>query len=430
MESPSCLELREHLQQLQQQIDQQKQLLAHLDRQVKQLKRMHQDPPTPPPPPRQVAGEQLIRYQLEGDRPAPRGGGGARPRRRFCKQRPELRARARATLEQGLAKRARSATIPNSPSKDGGGLPIGGGSRRISTAPRASKQPEPMAAVPAPVSIALVDTMVWQRLTGAYMYPADIANSVFTWLSLCFGEEKALELFQSEWLRDCTDRWVDFGAVIRREEANHQNVNLLEAVHREYLELKWALVRCVTENSKLTFNLAQSDEAHLEVLRGRGFRRGQADANDNNCLIDCLLQLLRIHNLLGVDTDHRRTCQAVRNHLCSTADTCPRTANGMMDLTACLEHARHAARIVALLLRDRRLEEDSLDLVVHARYDTPASPPDRLRVFGGDGTRSPGSIVLNIFNWTGDGTTGYHYDPLFPEESEGLAQSPPIGNQQ
>ena len=209
---------------------------------------------------------------------------------------------------------------------------------------------------------------------------------------------------------------LDFGEVIQREIATQGNAYLQPAVHQkdnEYKYLLWALARCVLANSKLTANLAQSDEAQLNVLLRQGLKRSEASSHHNNCLIDSLLQLLRTHSLLGVVTNPCQTCQDVRNHLCTTKNTYPRTPQGFKDPEAFLEHNRHAAVIVAQLLGDRRVETLSLDLVVHARHDTPQSPPDILRVFGGDGTRSPGSIVLNIFKWTGYGTIGYHYDPLF-----------------
>ena len=234
-----------------------------------------------------------------------------------------------------------------------------------------------------------------------------------------YGETQTLELFQSDWLADCTDRWSDFGEVIARQLETHGSVYWQPAVHQadsKYKDLVWALQRVVLANSTLTANLAQSDEAQLKVLSSSmGLKRLGAATTHNNCLIDSLLQLLRIHNLTENIVDRPKRCQDVREHLCSTTDTFPRTPDGSKHPRAFLEHSRHAAIIVEQLLDDRMVYRPSLDLVVHARYDTRQSPPDRMRLFGGvDNPCRSGDIVLHLYNYTGNGTSGYHYEPLIP----------------
>ena len=312
--------------------------------------------------------------------------------------------------EQGLAKRARPAPMQNSASTE---------ADSSSPAAHVPTQPEPFAADPAEEANARASTLVWHRLTKWYKYPVGIANSVFTALSHLYGEKQTIELFQSEWLADCTDRWSNFGDVIARQ-LKTQGCNYFQpAVHQadsEYKDLVWALTRFVLANNTLTAKLSQSDAAQLDVLSSsKGLKRLGAAVQNNNCLIDSLFQLLRIHGLAENIDDRPKRCQAVREHLCSTTDTFPRNPDGCKNPKAFLEHSRHAAIIVEQLLDDRRVNRPSLDLVVHARYDTLKSPPDRMRVCdGGDTPCRSGDIVLHLYNYTGNGISGYHYEPLVP----------------
>ena len=51
-------------------------------------------------------------------------------------------------------------------------------------------------------------------------------------------------------------------------------------------------------------------------------------------------------------------------------------------------------------------------LVVHARYDTPETPAEELRLCVRPGGRRGAAPELHLFNWTGGGLQGYHYDAL------------------
>ena len=49
-------------------------------------------------------------------------------------------------------------------------------------------------------------------------------------------------------------------------------------------------------------------------------------------------------------------------------------------------------------------------VVTHARYDTERSPPDE--IFVACASDEQATLDFHLFNWTGSGTTGYHYDVL------------------
>ena len=85
--------------------------------------------------------------------------------------------------------------------------------------------------------------------------------------------------------------------------------------------------------------------------------------------------------------------------------------------TAFLEHGVHAQAIVCQLHRNfgiRPLPEDGVRITVHARYDVPGhSPPDSIVVAASTSAgEAPRLIVVHLFNWTGEGTSGFHYDVL------------------
>jgi hypothetical protein len=65
---------------------------------------------------------------------------------------------------------------------------------------------------------------------------------------------------------------------------------------------------------------------------------------------------------------------------------------------------QHFEQHVASDAKDR-----SVLLAVHSRLDTEQFPGEPRRLRGGDS-----DIVLHVLNRSGEGMSGYHYDPLFP----------------
>ena len=94
----------------------------------------------------------------------------------------------------------------------------------------------------------------------------------------------------------------------------------------------------------------------------------------------------------------------------------PRDPYGRPQWNAYLQHHRHAETLVWFLVRRFSagrcpLPRAGATLVVHARYDTAGLPAERVKMCVGTGPPGP-SPELHVFNWTGAGLQGYHYDAL------------------
>ena len=48
-----------------------------------------------------------------------------------------------------------------------------------------------------------------------FLFPADFLTAVLTGLAQFYGEPQALQLFREDWLRDCSDRWVNFASQLQ-----------------------------------------------------------------------------------------------------------------------------------------------------------------------------------------------------------------------
>ena len=52
-------------------------------------------------------------------------------------------------------------------------------------------------------------------------------------------------------------------------------------------------------------------------------------------------------------------------------------------------------------------------LVVRSRFESEVLPADRVNICVGAGASVGGAAEFQLFNLTGEGHAGYHYDPLF-----------------
>ena len=122
----------------------------------------------------------------------------------------------------------------------------------------------------------------------------------------------------------------------------------------------------------------------------------------------------------GRDRDF--ACAANREHLWRhrNPDLRPKNYAGVEDCEAYLEHDRHADEIVSFFMewfegvKKREIPHGGIVLTVYSRYDALEGYVLRLRICGGrEGAERGAPLEFALFNWTGGGCTGYHYDPLF-----------------
>ena len=64
-----------------------------------------------------------------------------------------------------------------------------------------------------------------------------------------------------------------------------------------------------------------------------------------------------------------------------------------------------------LLVRD--LPAAGIVLTVRSRLDSDDLPPDRHEICVGVGRGGGGALLFDLYNSTGEGVSGSHYDPLF-----------------
>jgi hypothetical protein len=270
--------------------------------------------------------------------------------------------------------------------------------------------------------VAITTTIVWQCLESTFHLPADIINALFTGLAQTLGESAALRLFEADWMRDMHERWLPFAGIVAARRPLDETAPTLPVVYDEFKTLLFAVQR----NALAQIDAGdphQSVEARLATLANQGFALRTSSGDDNNCLIHSLATVLAQAGYINFPPARRGVFQAVRQCLIATPGLHPLTGYGRKCKTAYLEHRIHADAVVRMLVRDfgeRFLPEAGFELIIHARYDVEGlCPPDSIPV----GKRPAGSASvggaaqrLQVFNWTGLGTSGFHYDALTPDQ--------------
>ena len=119
--------------------------------------------------------------------------------------------------------------------------------------------------------------------------------------------------------------------------------------------------------------------------------------------------------LIQEPRNQREACVSIRKYLIGAPGLHPLTLEGRRDRFAYLEHGPHGVAIVLRLLEEFALPPQmraSIEVKVHARYDTARSPPDEFELRS---SVAVPPIVIHLWNWTGAGTSGFHYDGLVAE---------------
>ena len=190
--------------------------------------------------------------------------------------------------------------------------------------------------------------------------------------------------------------------------------------------------------------VAKTDAVRRREVEAEGKHIGVGLVHGNNeCCADSLLQLLS-HNgfassLFMQNSDARRkACQALRAHLLhhSNPQLHPRqrTSTGEVADVSDAEHARaflqhdvHAEEIITTFVEQfpgsLPIPPEGLLLRVYTRWDSPTLPVEsnslvvaRNIMADVSGLAEP-SVAMELYNNTGNGFTGYHYDPVFSRDA-------------
>ena len=193
----------------------------------------------------------------------------------------------------------------------------------------------------------------------------------------------------------------------------------LPLVLPEFHSLLFAVRRCaIASRSRPAANLQITDDERLGELHKQGFRLLRSSGDGSNCLVHSLALVLAAAGLIQDMGDWSTACADARQHFAGAPGLQPMSPAGVPNPGAYLEHGRHGPPAVQMLVEAHGLPGPAaaVKVTVHARYDTAGSPPDSFEapIAAAAPGRGGATAFLHLWNWTGDGTSGYHYDGLVP----------------
>ncbi len=244
----------------------------------------------------------------------------------------------------------------------------------------------------------------------------DVLQPVLAEMQRKFGEGLAWQLAGKEWLLDW-ERWALFVSEVQVQKQTWNEGVFVFHVWPVVGEFLFALSRVVA--AQMPDAVRSNDEA-IRTLRDAGLVCGTGQVwGHNACLMDSLLQLLMFHGVVREDVDRYSACKANREHLEARPELVPRDVHGHEDYGGYLQHHRHAEPTLQFFIAwfacsPEVLPAAGFRLVVHARSDDQAHPPDESLLCVQSGRRAGPCLACHLFNHTGRGHGGYHYDPLLP----------------
>jgi hypothetical protein len=187
-----------------------------------------------------------------------------------------------------------------------------------------------------------------------------------------------------------------------------------------------------------------TDKQKEAALHRQGLKVGLGKVwGENNCLPDSLLQLLQENKIVArcVERDRATACAALRAELTNLPADSPlrprqRDAVNSSDLglddSAFLQSNVHGEYILKFFLRYfgerrkvlRQLPSAGVRISVCSRFDSEVLPNESTDVCQAevaDVEEEP--LDFKLFNRTGDGVSGYHYDPIMVISAEGASSS-------
>jgi hypothetical protein len=265
-------------------------------------------------------------------------------------------------------------------------------------------------------------TRLWDRLVNGLRIPCDVAAGVLSSFRSRFGAVVAWNLAEEQWICDLENWNLFAGKVLAICSENTSGA--MPLVIGPSCDVVFAVTRLVLQQQSVVIPVPQSDQGMLRELAEAGWEWRQAETwDESDCLVDSLLQVLEFHGAVvgehgSLTADDRRSaCLAARQYLMGTPELLPQDPYGRPQWDAYLQHHRHSEALVYFLVArfptgPSPLSNAGVTLVVHARYDTSGTPAEKLRLCVRPGGRRGVVPELHLFNWTGGGLQGYHYDAL------------------
>ena len=262
----------------------------------------------------------------------------------------------------------------------------------------------------------MLDSALHQKLSAHLHLPGDVCVGLLQALVEAFGRERGPKLANEAWIIDLSN-WGEFAReVTTLSDAGDAALVMPLCVHLA-AELIFQVTRLVAHDEKQNVDLDATDNETIGTLKSAGWEFGNGMPHGNDCLADSLLQLL-IMNCVVADVPSapapKKACEANRVQLNSSLELRPRNIHGVVAPGAFLQHHRHAEATIMFFLRHigarSGIPKEGIRIHVHARVQHMC---DIIHVCKGLGTSEAPIIDLHVYNWTGRGVDGYHYDPLY-----------------
>ena len=276
----------------------------------------------------------------------------------------------------------------------------------------------------------------WTEQLVEWMPQNDIGHGLIAQLAIDLGEADAAERLNADWSVDWHGWTLLIGQIAERHTDRVQKLALyrgaaeIERIENEFMEQATGYVSTalrqflVLSNQNSLIPGRTDSERQDELLSRYGLRKRYGQVwGRNDCCADSLLQLLIGHGVLNRTIDDRSrdgACLANRNALWDgPVELQPKAVDGTATWCAYLEVDRHAAPTVRFFLdyfRDQivHVPAAGFEIVVYTRFDTEDErrPPLKLRICA---QAHGGGVPLRLcmYNSSGDGIYGCHYDPMF-----------------
>jgi hypothetical protein len=260
----------------------------------------------------------------------------------------------------------------------------------------------------------------WQRyLLNLLCLPEEWVQSIKTALEERLGEAAAGRLYEEQWFLDL-DVWAISGVEAQQVLARGDDQAEVRRVFKAMAAAQvHDLVRLLAVIE--TVDTSCTDADATAKLRAVGFVFGCGEVwNENDCLLDSLVQVLCWAGFLhvayvsneGGKEAREDICKRCRQHFLQTPPFEPRNQHGQVDPIAFLQHHRHAQAAVSYFMEHGETQNSiplsGLEVIVHARLPYLC---DKVTICASNAA-CPATVQLHLYNWTGGGVSGYHYDPL------------------
>jgi len=288
-----------------------------------------------------------------------------------------------------------------------------------------------------------VDRTRWGKMQASL--PRQIVDGLLSAFQLEYGK-KAGKILSEGWSRDL-ELWGDLEKNLHRlgvsnvytEACDSDDVmECIRACLRAHVRLAANCTQAVVADSDME-TIARLSTLGYEYGRGCVWTDRQRRDDEllrfstNQCLADSLLQLLQRQGILSNDisvAERIEACAENRRRLASHADPVlrPRVRDAATgadrgeDPYAYLQHDVHAEPTVLFFLEWfgakgkvlRELPSGGIRVTVFSRFDSVIGGRPVVQICERDASQAPHDMLrMNLYNLTGDGASGYHYDPLF-----------------